>query len=66
MPHEELYKTIEQTDTCLMPLFQYNLDKLSLHQKGYTDLDLSEAIYDRVTVASAGPHASHLHLTPDR
>jgi len=30
------------------------------------DQDLKEARDDLVTVASAGPHVNHLHLTPDR
>jgi len=28
-------------------------------------LDFNEAINDVVAVALAGPHANHLHLTPD-
>jgi len=32
----------------------------------WTILDLNEARDDRVTVASAAPYASYLHLTPDR
>ena len=39
---------------------------VSWHQKGQTILDFNEAKYDGVTVASAGPYANHLHLTPDR
>jgi len=36
------------------------------HQKGQTNPDFNEARGDGVTVASAGPYASHLHLAPDR
>jgi len=39
---------------------------LSRHQKGQTNLDFNEARDDGVAVASGGPHANHLHLTPDR
>jgi len=39
---------------------------VSWHQKGKTILDFTEARDDRVTVASAGPYANHLHLAPDR
>jgi len=39
---------------------------VSQHQKGKTILDFSEAGDDEVAVASAGPYANHLHLTPDR
>jgi len=36
------------------------------HRKGKTILDFTEARDDEVAVASAGPYANHLHLTPDR
>jgi len=37
------------------------------HQKGRTILDFNEArADDRVAVASAEPHANHLHLAPVR
>jgi len=39
---------------------------VSQHQKARTILDFNEARYDRVALASAGPYANHLHLTPDR
>ena len=39
---------------------------VSWHQKGRTILDFNEATDDGVAVASAGPYANHLHLTPDR
>jgi len=39
---------------------------VSRHQKGYTNLDYNEATDDWVPVASAGPYANHLKLTPDR
>jgi len=39
---------------------------VSQHQKGRTILDFNEARDDTVAVASAGPSANHLHLTPDR
>jgi len=41
---------------------------VSWYQKGKTSLDLNEAIDDRVwgmAVASAGPYANNLHLSPD-
>ena len=44
---------------------------VSWYQNGKTSLDLNEARDDgvwgmTVTVASAGPYANNLHLTPDR
>jgi len=39
---------------------------LSWHQKGRTFLDFNEARDDGVAMTSAGPHADHLHLAPDR
>jgi len=39
---------------------------VSRHQKGKTILDFNEVRDDGVEVASAGPYANHLHLTPDR
>jgi len=39
---------------------------VSRHQKGRTILDFNEAKSDGVAVASARPHANHLHLAPDR
>ena len=39
---------------------------VSRHQKDQTILDFNKARDDRVAVASAGPYANHLHLTPDR
>ena len=38
---------------------------VSWHQKGRTILGFNEARYDGVAVASAGPHADHLHLAPN-
>jgi len=38
---------------------------VSQHQKGETILYFNEARDDGVAVASAGPYANHLHLTPD-
>jgi len=35
-------------------------------KEGYTNLDFNEERDDGVAVASAGPHANHLHLAPDR
>jgi len=37
---------------------------VSRHQKGRTILDFTEARDGGVAVASAGPYANHLHLTP--
>jgi len=37
---------------------------VSQHQK--TNVDFNEARDDWVAVASAGPHANHLHLARDR
>jgi len=41
---------------------------VSRYQKSKTSLDLNEARDDGVwyTLASAGPYANNLHLTPDR
>jgi len=39
---------------------------VSRNQKGYTNLDLSDARDDGVTVASAGPAANRLHLAADK
>jgi len=36
------------------------------HRKGKTNLDFNESRDDAVVVASAGPHANNLYLTPDR
>ena len=36
------------------------------YKKGLTNLDFNEARDDGVAVASAGPHANHLHLAPGR
>jgi len=36
------------------------------HQKGETYLDVNETSDNGVAVASAGPYANPLHLTPDR
>jgi len=38
---------------------------VSQQQKGQTNIDFNEARDDGVAVASAGPYANHLHLTPD-
>jgi len=38
---------------------------ISPHWKGKINLGFNEA-RDRVTVASAGPYANHLHLAADR
>jgi len=35
-------------------------------QKGKINVDFNEARDDGVAVASAGPHANHLHLAPER
>jgi len=37
---------------------------VSHHQKGKTILDFNEVRDDGVAVASAEPHANHLHLAP--
>ena len=42
------------------------LDKPHDDEKGKTNLDFNEERDDGVAVASAGPCANHLHLTPDR
>ena len=39
---------------------------VSWHRKRKINLDFNEARDDGVVVASAGPYANHLHLTPDR
>jgi len=39
---------------------------VSRHQKGYTNQDYNEARDDGMAVASSGPYANHLYLTPDR
>jgi len=39
--------------------------QVNQHQKGKTILDFNEAADDGVAVASAGPYANHLDLTPD-
>jgi len=39
---------------------------ISQHQKGYTNLDFTEARDDGVAVASAGPYASYLRLALSR
>jgi len=48
----------------LTAFFQDNLGKLT--PKGYTILDFAAARDDGVAVASSGPYANNLHLTPDR
>ena len=48
----------------LTAFFQNNLGKPAPERK--TILDFTRARDDVVAVASAGPHANHLHLTPDR
>jgi len=39
---------------------------VSQYLKGRTFLDFNEARDDGVAVASSGPYANHLHLSPDR
>jgi len=50
--------------TSLKAFFQDNLGKPALERQ--TILDFTGARDDGVAVASAGPYANHLHLTPDR
>jgi len=47
-----------------MAFFQDNLGKPAPESE--TILDFNEARDDGVALASAGPYANHLHLTPDR
>jgi len=60
-------QTDRQTDTSLMASFP-GKTWVSWHQKSRakTILNFNEARDDGVAVASARPHANHLHLTPDR
>jgi len=39
---------------------------VSQYQKGRAILDFGEARDDGLAVASAGPHANHLHFAQDR
>jgi len=48
----------------LTAFFQDNLGKPAPERQ--TILDFAEARDDRVAVASAGPYANDLHLTPDK
>jgi len=60
-----LFRPHEKTDICLTTSFS-KTTWISWHQKGRTNLDFNEGRNDGVTVPSAGPHANHLHLAPDR
>jgi len=48
--------------TCTLLSYTYH----SQHQRGKAILDFNEARDDGVAMASAGPYANHLNLTPDR
>jgi len=54
------------TDGHMFNVFFPTKTWVSRHQKGRINLDFNEARDDGVAVASGGPYASHLHLTPDR
>ena len=47
-----------------MAFFQDNQDKLAPER--WTLLDFKQARDDEMAVASAGPYANNLHLTPNR
>jgi len=64
---ESITETDSQTDSSTRLtdcFFQDNLGKPAT--EGKTILYFNEARDDGVEVASAGPYANHLHLTPDR
>ena len=57
-------ETDRQTHRHITASFPGNLSKLAPERLNI--LDFNEARDDGVAVASAGPHANHLYLTPDR
>ena len=57
---------IRQTDRHPFNDFFSRTTWVTRHQKSETNLDFNEAQDDWVTVASAGPYASHLHPAPYR
>jgi len=60
----KLFSIYIQSDTPCNGLFSRRT-WVSRHQKGKTNLEFNEARDDGVTVASAGPHANHLHVASD-
>ena len=59
--------TPQSSNTCLTTFFETTW--VSQYRKDETILDFNEARYDGglgMTVASAGPYANNLHLSPDR
>jgi len=61
-----LLKVLHPRKTDIRLMASFPGQPVSQHQKGKTILDCNEARDDGVAVASAGPYANHLHLTPDR
>jgi len=58
---------IDTSDNCYIRLTAFFQDKLGKPApERYTILDFAGARDDGAAVASAGPYANHLHLSPDR